>query len=137
MKDPIILERVVNNIVVTEHLYTYEDLFKFIYDVLPKPVAMELDEYINQLELKLETVSTELELYARDIEHLENQLEELRTNTVKHGKWVVGEKCNHVPYRIKNPKKWVIYKCSICEYSNGRSQSNYCPCCGAKMEVIK
>lgn len=52
---------------------------------------------------------------------------------VKHGKWI-SEKCNHKPYRIKNPEKWVIYKCSICGYSNGRKQSNYCPECGAKMD---
>lgn len=50
----------------------------------------------------------------------------------KCGKWV-SEKCNHKPYRIKNPEKWVIYKCSICGYGNGRKQSNYCPDCGAKM----
>ena len=53
---------------------------------------------------------------------------------VKHGRWVVGEKCNHKPCRIKNPDKWVIYKCSVCGYSNGRKQSNYCPNCGAKMD---
>lgn len=52
---------------------------------------------------------------------------------VKHGKWI-SEKCNHKPYRIKNPEKWVIYKCSICGYSNGRKQSNYCPECGSKMD---
>ena len=53
---------------------------------------------------------------------------------VKHGRWGVGEKCNHKPCRIKNPDKWVIYKCSVCGYSNGRKRSNYCPNCGAKMD---
>lgn len=52
---------------------------------------------------------------------------------VRHGRWI-SEKCNHKPYRIKNPEKWVIYKCSECGYSNGRKQSNYCPHCGAKMD---
>lgn len=52
---------------------------------------------------------------------------------VKHGRWL-SEKCNHKPCRIKNPDKWVVYKCSSCGYSNGRKQSNYCPNCGAKME---
>lgn len=49
------------------------------------------------------------------------------------GRWI-GERCNHKPHRIKNPEKWAIYKCSICGYSNGRKQSNYCPNCGARME---
>ena len=52
---------------------------------------------------------------------------------VRHGRWV-SKKCNHKPCRIKNPEKWVTYKCSVCGYSNGRKQSNYCPNCGAKME---
>ena len=52
---------------------------------------------------------------------------------VVHGRWNT-EKCNHKPHRIKNPEKWVIYKCSVCGYSNGRKQSNYCPNCGAKMD---
>ena len=53
---------------------------------------------------------------------------------VVHGRWVV-EKCDHVPWRIKNPDKWVKYKCSICGYGNGRKNSNYCPHCGAKMDA--
>ena len=72
MENPIVLEKIVNNKVVTEYIFNDDDLFRFIHDVLPKEVAMELDEYINQLELRLETVTTELELYARDIEYLEN-----------------------------------------------------------------
>lgn len=129
MKDPIILERVVNNIVVTEHLYTYEDLFRFIYDVLPKEVAMELDEYINQLELKLETVSTELELYAKDVENLENQLEELRTNTVKHGKWLGKEFSN------MDGEFTYVAICSACSAEVCLWQhESYCPNCGAKMD---
>ena len=52
---------------------------------------------------------------------------------VVHGWWIT-EKCDHVPWRIKNPEKWVIYKCSVCGYSNGRKHSNYCPNCGAKMD---
>ena len=52
---------------------------------------------------------------------------------VVHGRWGT-EKCNHKPHRIKNPEKWVIYKCSVCCYSNGRKQSNYCPNCGARMD---
>ena len=52
---------------------------------------------------------------------------------VRHGRWI-SEKCNHKPCRIKNPEKWVTYKCSVCGYSNGRKQSNYCPNCGAKMD---
>ena len=58
----------------------------------------------------------------------------IEAESVKHGRWIVGGSCNHVPHRIKNPEKWVIYKCSECGYSNGRKQSNYCPNCGAKME---
>ena len=52
---------------------------------------------------------------------------------VVHGRWIT-EKCDHVPWRIKNPEKWVIHKCSVCGYSNGRKHSNYCPNCGAKMD---
>ena len=55
---------------------------------------------------------------------------------VVHGRWDT-EKCNHKPHRIKNPEKWVIYKCSVCGYSNGRKQSNYCPNCGADMRERK
>lgn len=51
----------------------------------------------------------------------------------KHGRWI-SEKCNHKPYRIKNPEKWVIYKCSACGYSNGRKQTNFCPNCGVYMK---
>ena len=53
----------------------------------------------------------------------------------KHGRWIVGGACNHVPYRIKNPEKWVTYACSQCGYSNGRKQSNYCTNCGAIMDL--
>lgn len=66
-----------------------------------------------------------------------DQLEKVRTVDaveVVHGRWVVGGACNHVPHRIKNPEKWVVYKCSACGYSNGRKQSNYCPNCGAAMD---
>lgn len=52
---------------------------------------------------------------------------------VQHGEWI-SERCNHKPCRIKNPEKWVIYKCSVCGYSNGRKKSNYCPNCGVKMD---
>ena len=52
---------------------------------------------------------------------------------VVHGRWNT-EKCDHVPWRLKNPEKWVICKCSVCGYSNGRKKSNYCPNCGAKMD---
>lgn len=54
---------------------------------------------------------------------------------VKHGEWVKSKKCEHKPYRIKNPDKWFTYKCSECYYENGRSKkANYCPNCGAKMD---
>ena len=56
------------------------------------------------------------------------------TDVVTHAQWIVAKKCNHVPYRIKKPEKWVTYACSECGYSNGRKQSNYCPSCGAKMD---
>lgn len=49
------------------------------------------------------------------------------------GEWVAGERCNHKPCRIKNPEKWVIYKCSVCGYSNGRKRNDFCPNCGADM----
>ena len=52
---------------------------------------------------------------------------------VVHGRWI-GERCAHKPHRIKNPEKWLVFKCSVCGYSNGRKQSNYCPNCGAKMD---
>lgn len=51
----------------------------------------------------------------------------------RDGRWI-SEKCNHKPCRIKNPEKWVTYKCSVCGYSNGRKQSNYCPNCGNHMD---
>ena len=56
---------------------------------------------------------------------------------VVRGRWIAGGECNHVPYRIKHPEKWVIYKCSVCGYSNGRKQSNYCPNCGAKVDATE
>lgn len=58
----------------------------------------------------------------------------IEVEPVRHGRWI-SEKCNHKPCRIKNPEKWVTYKCSVCGYSNGRKQSNYCPNCGAKMDL--
>ena len=54
---------------------------------------------------------------------------------VKHGEWVRSGRCDHVPYRVKNPEKWVTYRCSVCGYRNGRrSNDNYCPNCGATMD---
>ena len=44
------------------------------------------------------------------------------------------QKVREMRERKRNPEKWVIYKCSVCGYSNGRKQSNYCPNCGAKMD---
>ena len=61
------------------------------------------------------------------------KLPTIEAEPVRHGRWI-SEKCNHKPYRIKNPEKWVIYKCSVCGYSNGRKQNNYCPNCWAKMD---
>ena len=74
--------------------------------------------------------------YMAGIKGMEEQLSALPAVDaveVVHGRWGT-EKCNHKPHRIKNPEKWVIYKCSVCCYSNGRKQSNYCPNCGAKMD---
>lgn len=54
---------------------------------------------------------------------------------VRPGRWINAEKINNKPYRIKNLEKWVIYRCSECGYSNGRrTNANYCPNCGAKMD---
>ena len=68
--------------------------------------------------------------FNRDVEIVRSAL---KAEPVRHGRWV-GEKCKHKPCRIKNPEKWLTYKCSVCGYSNGRKQSNYCPKCGAKMD---
>ena len=52
---------------------------------------------------------------------------------VPHGRWVMTlyttESRRH---RIISNKK---FACSECGYSNGRKQSNYCPNCGAKMDL--
>lgn len=102
------------------------NLFKVVHEILPTETAIELDNYIVGLENQLDTVTTELELYAKDIENLENQLEELRTNTVKHGEWLEAED--------------FVYSFWICSNCNFHSQAtiankiyNYCPSCGAKM----
>lgn len=50
------------------------------------------------------------------------------------GRWIIKDTCNHVPWRLKNPEKWVTYKCSRCGYSSGRKRSNYCPNCGVRMD---
>ena len=51
--------------------------------------------------------------------------------TVRHGEWEevqqVGRNSRHIKYTTK--------KCSVCGYWNGRRKTNYCPCCGAKMDM--
>ena len=78
LSNPIVVDVTVNGKRIEEKILDTSDLFRVIYEILPVEVSRELDDYIEQLELRLETVSTELELYGRDIEYLENQLEELR-----------------------------------------------------------
>lgn len=78
MKNPIVVDVTVDGKRVNDFIVNTEDLFRVIHEILPTEISMELDEFINDLELRLDTVSTELELYGRDIEFLENQLEELR-----------------------------------------------------------
>ena len=50
---------------------------------------------------------------------------------VKHGEWEevqqVGKNSRHIKYTTK--------KCSVCGYWNGRRKTNYCPNCGAKMDL--
>ena len=73
-------------------------------------------------------------LFSNTLEYLIEIAPTIDAVEVVHGRWDVGGACNHVPHRIKNPEKWVTFKCSVCGYSNGRKQSNYCPNCGAKMD---
>lgn len=50
---------------------------------------------------------------------------------VKHGEWVevkqIGRNSRHIQYTTK--------QCSVCGYWNGRKKTNYCPHCGAKMDL--
>lgn len=51
----------------------------------------------------------------------------------RHGRWVM------TLYATTSKRGRVIsnkrFACSECGYSNGRKQSNYCPNCGAKMDL--
>lgn len=50
---------------------------------------------------------------------------------VKHGEWIevnqIGKNSRHIKYTTK--------QCSVCGYWNGRKKTNYCPNCGAKMDL--
>lgn len=52
---------------------------------------------------------------------------------VRHGRWVT------TLYTTTSKRGRIIsnakFCCSECGYSNGRKQSNYCPNCGAKMDL--
>lgn len=55
---------------------------------------------------------------------------------VVHGKWVEDGDCEHKPCRVRDVDKWKKYKCSNCGYKAGRCFNyNYCPNCGAKMDL--
>lgn len=64
-----------------------------------------------------------------------SKLKVVEAEIVNTAQWIAGRACNHVPHRIKNPEKWVIYHCSECGHSNGRRRSNYCPNCGKPMNI--
>lgn len=88
----------------------------------------DLIDYIRCLEKNYNVAVSFNENQARYIESLTPE------DCRPQGRWI-SERCNHVPHRLKNPEKWVTRKCSLCGYSNGRKQSNYCPSCGAKMDM--
>ena len=99
---------------------------EFMHEVISKFIELCRGNDYNKLTLLRigETIERVYEKY--------RTLPTVEAVEVVHGRWDT-EKCNHKPHRIKNPEKWVIYKCSVCGYSNGRKQSNYCPNCGADM----
>lgn len=52
---------------------------------------------------------------------------------VKHGRWVMTlYTTSSKRGRVVSNKK---FACSECGYGNGRKQTNYCPNCGAKMDL--
>lgn len=52
---------------------------------------------------------------------------------VRHGRWIM------TAYTTISKRNRIIsnkrFSCSECAYTNGRNKSNYCPNCGAKMDL--
>lgn len=53
---------------------------------------------------------------------------------VVHGKWI-EEKYETISIERHRKINNIKNKCSICEKSNGRRKTNFCPNCGAKMDL--
>lgn len=52
---------------------------------------------------------------------------------VRHGKWI-GELSVTTSANKGRTIRSTIYKCSLCNKTNGRIKKPYCPNCGAKMD---
>ena len=68
----------------------------------------------------------------------------LNYHQVCFNKWIFDEclkrleerKIGHwIPCRAKYDNVVPVYECSICHENNGFDATNYCPNCGAKMEI--
>ena len=66
MKNPIVVDVTVNGKRVNDFIVNTEDLFRVIHEILPVEVAMELDDFINQLEIELQEVTDQLSWYVED-----------------------------------------------------------------------
>ena len=96
------------------------------------PIAF--GEFTQSLRNTLEVYDPYSDGYEDGMGRIEDWLEYNYVDAVEvvHARWVM------TLYTTTSKRGRVIankkFACSVCGYSNGRKQSNYCPNCGAKMD---
>lgn len=91
-------------------------------------------EYIERKRAIVDACNS-LELYSSEYAKLEDALNKIPAadvSPVRHGKWI-----EYTKVIIPEPyNKWEqAWKCSECGFDDGFVAYNYCPNCGAKMDL--
>ena len=95
------------------------------------------DEEYKETKKLIEQGETHLDNLAEGFHEASQVIDRIPTadvQEVRHGKWI-DEPSVKIDAKRKRTVRIMIYKCSLCNTSNGRiKNAPYCPNCGARMD---
>lgn len=94
---------------------------------------IDRDTVIKKIRRMPRTINPDLVQYSL-VKGIISNIEQADAVPVVHGKWI-EEKYETISIERHRKINNIKNKCSICEKSNGRRKTNFCPNCGAKMDL--